>query len=223
METYGKTNSCGNLRQGRALEIASQKESRAEQSRESACSFDGKKKPIRGTYAQKPMPSLSANDVAEFHLRIRKQHEGNDCHEWARGITGRGYGAFHRHNTQYSTHRVAYKLAHPEWDETDFVLHKCDNRRCVNPDHLFLGDHGDNMRDMVAKGRCPRSRHLNKTVKISTELAADLVQQYKAGATQKQLATKYQVTQACISWIITKSLGAFYKRKLYKLTPNKQK
>ena len=74
---------------------------------------------------------------------------GSACWLWVGKQRTSGYGGF---GTKYA-HRTSYELAHGVYAPELWVLHKCDNPPCVNPDHLFLGTHLDNMRDMVAKGR----------------------------------------------------------------------
>ncbi len=64
-----------------------------------------------------------------------------------------GYGVFRSHRA----HRVAFFLEHKRWPQP-CALHKCDNRRCVRPDHLFEGTLADNNRDCAAKGRSARLR-----------------------------------------------------------------
>lgn len=78
-----------------------------------------------------------------------------ECWEWTRVSLNRGYGILRwgRDSKKALAHRISYSLAHPDWDWRDCVLHRCDNRLCVNPDHLFLGTRSDNQRDMVEKGR----------------------------------------------------------------------
>lgn len=84
---------------------------------------------------------------------------GGGCHLWTAALRGRGeykYGTFKQNRLQRNSHRVAWELRHGEIPEGMNVLHRCDNPRCVNPGHLFLGTTLDNIEDKVAKGRQPR-------------------------------------------------------------------
>ena len=71
------------------------------------------------------------------------------CWEWIAFKTRKGYGMF----DGYRAHRFAWLLTNGLVPESIFVLHKCDNRCCVNPNHLFLGTAKDNAVDMIQKGR----------------------------------------------------------------------
>ena len=76
------------------------------------------------------------------------------CLEWQGYVRPNGYGMVGTpvEGARYA-HRVAWLLVNGEIPEGQFVLHRCDNRRCIEPSHLFLGTHTDNMRDMANKGR----------------------------------------------------------------------
>lgn len=93
-----------------------------------------------------------------FVLKTRKSARG--CVEWIGCVGSRhGYGKVHvdvrcRPET---AHRVAYQLFIGPIPDGLFVLHSCDNRRCVSPTHLVLGTHQDNMDDMVRKGRATQT------------------------------------------------------------------
>jgi hypothetical protein len=77
-----------------------------------------------------------------------------ECWLWTASLFVGGYGRFGAQRA----HRVSWELHHGEVPEGLFVLHRCDNPRCVNPGHLFLGTQTDNMRDMWAKRRGRRPR-----------------------------------------------------------------
>ncbi len=100
------------------------------------------------------MLTPTPRDIERFWLYVNKT-EG--CWEWQSTIGTGGYGMFWLQGRSRIAHKVSYIIEHSiAYDSIPsgiFVCHSCDNRRCVRPDHLWLGTTDDNMADMVAKGR----------------------------------------------------------------------
>lgn len=119
------------------------------------------------------------------------------CWLWTGAITSRGYGNVRDGRRTDQAHRVAWVLTHGPVPHGLFVLHKCDNRACVNPVHLFLGTHDDNMADMDAKGRrkaTPAPGETNASAKLTTALVEQARAEYAAGGvTLREMAPRYGV------------------------------
>lgn len=78
------------------------------------------------------------------------------CQLWLASVNDKGYGHFYYGSTRGKAHRASWVAEHGPIPDGLHVLHKCDVPSCINPDHLFLGTHDDNMADMVAKERYAR-------------------------------------------------------------------
>jgi hypothetical protein len=101
-------------------------------------------------------------------------------------------------------HRVAWEQAFGAIPPGTCILHKCDNRACINPEHLFLGTRKDNAEDCVRKGRTNHGS-ARPQAKLTEDQVVEIRRAYSAKeATQYQLASTYGVHQAMIWRIIHK-------------------
>jgi hypothetical protein len=132
---------------------------------------------------------------ALFWMKVDKSAGPDACWPYSR-LDKLGYGRFDRKGPLVFAHRCAWIFTHGEIPEGMDVLHRCDNRKCCNPSHLFLGTHQENMLDMHRKGRQTRCSFTHDEVR---EIKAEL-SNYRHGLLA-ELARKYDVTVSQI-WAI---------------------
>jgi len=154
---------------------------------------------------------MSHKQTAEsFWARVNRG-TNHECWGWSGATNSTGYGTVVWHGVHYTTHRVAAWLsgmvetpsrpAHSR--DKGHVLHKCDNRRCCNPDHFFLGSFADNMHDAYKKKRKVQpkgEKHAN--AKLTNDQAEEIRKRYAAGEYQIPLAKEYNVSQRAISLVV---------------------
>ncbi len=121
------------------------------------------------------------------------------CMEWNSSISKNGYGVFTIHPKFIHAHRFAYKFFIGEFSNDLCVLHKCDNRKCVSPEHLFLGDKNLNNKDRANK---KRSSINYGAAKLDAKKAKDIRIKIHQGITPYELASFYKVKPATIYNII---------------------
>lgn len=128
---------------------------------------------------------------------------GSGCWEWSGTRNEYGYGTLSVAGKRTLAHRWFWdRLCSPAGDS--HVLHRCDNPPCVNPAHLFLGTHTDNLRDMWAKGRARPGRSVGVAhgrAKLTAQQAVEIRRRCAAGEQQRALALEYGVTQTVIGRI----------------------
>ena len=132
----------------------------------------------------------------------------NGCWEWQSCLMSSGYGRITINGKPKSAHRVSYALHHPLTinllDEPMIcVCHKCDNPKCCNPAHLFLGSSADNTRDRNEKGRQAKGMQTG-TAKMTEQQVLEIRSKYnkKSKITLLKIANEYDVSKSLISKII---------------------
>lgn len=125
-------------------------------------------------------------------------HKTEGCWTWL-GRPHRGYG---RH-ARMGAHRKMWMVIHGPIPQGTLVLHTCDNPQCVNPDHLYLGDHQDNMNDKVRRYRQARGAN-NGNAKLSEQDVLEIRQRHSKGFSQTDLTNMFPVNDRSISMIVNR-------------------
>jgi hypothetical protein len=139
----------------------------------------------------------------KFYKRLVVAESG--CLEWSGCCKSKGYGWLTFNGKSWGAHRLAWVLEHGDIPVGMCVCHKCDNPKCCNVNHLFLGTVADNTHDMIAKGRqkfasmvgklgegSPNHRHSFETITAIRGLRG-------AGLLQREVAQMFGATQSFVS------------------------
>jgi hypothetical protein len=130
----------------------------------------------------------------KFWAKVRKT---DTCWLWIGGLNSDGYGSV-RLGSPTNAHVISWRLTNGEIPKGRHILHKCDVPNCVNPEHLFLGNHADNMRDKTLKDRAAK--------KLSREQVASIRSLCDSGLTQTAVAARYGIHQTEVSRIVKRKI-----------------
>lgn len=149
--------------------------------------------------------------LARFHASyIPEPNSG--CWLWTGPVDRAGYGFFTRYREQHQrAHRASWAIHCEPVPDGMKVCHKCDNRACVNPDHLFLGTQAENVADMIAKGRAkrppvPRFGEANPVSKYTAEQVREVRTLAAAGKVQSDIARQFGMSPINVSRIVRRLL-----------------
>lgn len=133
-----------------------------------------------------------------FARKVNKTPTATGCLEWTAATNGR-YGVIKSSDRPHPwilAHRVAYELHYGPIPAGLYVMHKCDNPKCVNFEHLSVGTRKENMADMVQKGRQRKSA-------FSESDLSQIMEMRVKGLTQREIAMTYGVSRPLISLLLS--------------------
>lgn len=150
-----------------------------------------------------------------FFVKIAKTADG--CWNWTGSLTWDGYGRINHRKKTYLAHRLSYELHNGPIPSGMLICHTCDNRKCVNPRHLFAGTPKDNLHDASVKGRVvsgdnhhfrvhPETAPMgtrNAHAKLTEESVSQIKKRLLENETSASLAMEFGVTNGTIYFIKT--------------------
>ena len=148
---------------------------------------------------------MKQTDIERFWKLVDVKGAG-DCWEFNGTWHGNSpHGRFFFNSKRVGAHRFSYEMHHGPIPEGMLICHRCDNPKCVNPAHLFLGTYADNMRDAFNKGRLkppPCSPGTSNGMARLTEQDVREIRSLWPGLKQKEIADRFGVDHTTISLIL---------------------
>ena len=150
--------------------------------------------------------TFTGRDIQRFWSYVTKTR---GCWRWDGQLNVQQYGRLRIKGRMVRVHRMSWCIHHGAIPPGLFVLHACDNPRCVRPDHLFLGTQTDNIRDMIQKGRGrwlrgdahPNAKLTRKEVQAIRASYVPGVNRFRPG-NSAELCHRYQIDRSIIHGIV---------------------
>ena len=123
--------------------------------------------------------------------------EKKECWEWNGYIGDRGYGQMKFKSKTLLAHRVSWAIHFGDIQDDLFVCHTCDNPKCVNPNHLFVGEPADNSADMTTKERQARGQRVGKA-KLTDSNVVAIKEAQARGHTDTEIANIFGIARTTV-------------------------
>lgn len=145
--------------------------------------------------------NISQKHIDRFWSKVNIGKE-SDCWEWHAAVSHNGYGQCTVDGESIRAHRFSYILAHGDIPAGMNVCRKCDNPRCVNPAHLWVGTQADNIRDRQRKGRSKNIGRAGRNALAATQVAEIRNRFVAGGVSYAALAREYGVSRSTTRRIV---------------------
>lgn len=144
---------------------------------------------------------MNTKPLTKSYIKSRSVEVESGCWEWSGFLHATGYGELRRGKKRILAHRLSFFLWNGHWPNV--CRHTCDNRKCVNPDHLLDGTLADNNRDREDRGRGRQPKgEAHGMAKLTQGKVEEVFRLRGAGATQTEIAKKVGCSQSNVSRIL---------------------